>query len=835
MGNVPHKWWVLVSMMVALALLVNLVFTPIASRAGAPPAVEPQQEQWAFSLEGSENWDVKPDSADSILTGFGPGCWGAYANAYGEGGVPKADGTRNKWTQIDEAGNMTGGCNIKEGDNSDGRSIKGTLTGKFTPVSNAISNFHIETSETITNNINGKIDWSTTTLVVDGSGGALNPPDSPHTHQVSGKFTITWKGSNYDTDQETGSVTLKLSFWKFDLPYRIQFEPLGLDQPTTINLLEYRIILEERDSSGNYKPMAGETISITVPSPAGFANYYEATECTNCTTKEVLGKTYAYEDFSGKYCVPECLPLQNVGLRTNERGEAFLTLYLAFGRLAKDNLTPTKDKPLVKTIRALYPQGKGADQKILAKGETTTDLRSVGIVEGVYYTWASYRGENPQDQGSTRKIINLDELKETPERARVIGASPGRLLYVGDKISVDACDLPPTYGPQDYGGLPKPAAIAIRLRYFDGTRMLAVINSGVCKDEITIGNAPRDNVGATLGAFFYWASGEVLDLVIETVLTAFAGPAGAAYNAFDTITDDIPTVVSLVNDRTVYVQLHSQAYLQNIPEGGYRVTTLEGQPVIFTDAPGVPGVPVPVGQTATIPPSMIPAFQPADTETMQSAELFLKQLNAGEGEVVDQPAGMSTTRWLIVGGAAGCGLIGFLVVVVGVVVWAGRRKPKVARPAGIPVRQVYSTPVSPPPPAARPPASYPPPDAAPAQPRYAPPQDVRPRPAPVVVPRTPIPSSARLVVAQGVASQKIVNLTPAGVVIGRDQGCGLMLQDPRASRRHAMVEFGNGVWFISDLDSANGTCVNNQRIRRQALRPGDCIQIGDTEIVFQAG
>jgi len=61
----------------------------------------------------------------------------------------------------------------------------------------------------------------------------------------------------------------------------------------------------------------------------------------------------------------------------------------------------------------------------------------------------------------------------------------------------------------------------------------------------------------------------------------------------------------------------------------------------------------------------------------------------------------------------------------------------------------------------------------------------------------------------------------------------LSLDDPQASRRHARLEFGHGVWFVTDLNSANGVFVNGERVARQALNHGDQIQIGQTTLVFQ--
>ena len=78
-----------------------------------------------------------------------------------------------------------------------------------------------------------------------------------------------------------------------------------------------------------------------------------------------------------------------------------------------------------------------------------------------------------------------------------------------------------------------------------------------------------------------------------------------------------------------------------------------------------------------------------------------------------------------------------------------------------------------------------------------------------------------------------VNVNVAGLVIGRDASCGLIIGDVRASRQHAQLLFSSGTWFICDLGSANGTFVNGALVQQQALNPGDRIQIGDTEFVFQ--
>jgi len=69
-------------------------------------------------------------------------------------------------------------------------------------------------------------------------------------------------------------------------------------------------------------------------------------------------------------------------------------------------------------------------------------------------------------------------------------------------------------------------------------------------------------------------------------------------------------------------------------------------------------------------------------------------------------------------------------------------------------------------------------------------------------------------------------------LIGRSSEA-LPLQDTTVSRRHAELTPDDGVWYIRDLESQNGTYVNGVKIaERQRLRPGDQIRTGSTLFVF---
>jgi hypothetical protein len=57
------------------------------------------------------------------------------------------------------------------------------------------------------------------------------------------------------------------------------------------------------------------------------------------------------------------------------------------------------------------------------------------------------------------------------------------------------------------------------------------------------------------------------------------------------------------------------------------------------------------------------------------------------------------------------------------------------------------------------------------------------------------------------------------VSIGREPGNDVELSDARVSRFHAILWAENGTWLIRDLDSANGTFIENSRVSGTATVP----------------
>jgi HD-GYP domain-containing protein (c-di-GMP phosphodiesterase class II) len=73
-------------------------------------------------------------------------------------------------------------------------------------------------------------------------------------------------------------------------------------------------------------------------------------------------------------------------------------------------------------------------------------------------------------------------------------------------------------------------------------------------------------------------------------------------------------------------------------------------------------------------------------------------------------------------------------------------------------------------------------------------------------------------------------LGDGGVTAGRAPECELRLDDAGTSRRHCRFERRDGEVVVVDLDSANGTFLNERAVTSAIVRPGDVVRIGDTEL-----
>jgi len=71
------------------------------------------------------------------------------------------------------------------------------------------------------------------------------------------------------------------------------------------------------------------------------------------------------------------------------------------------------------------------------------------------------------------------------------------------------------------------------------------------------------------------------------------------------------------------------------------------------------------------------------------------------------------------------------------------------------------------------------------------------------------------------------------VSVGRSRDNEIVIENLAISRNHARIRNENGRFFISDLNSANGTFVNGAQITKAELFHGDVIAVGKHKLVFK--
>ena len=106
----------------------------------------------------------------------------------------------------------------------------------------------------------------------------------------------------------------------------------------------------------------------------------------------------------------------------------------------------------------------------------------------------------------------------------------------------------------------------------------------------------------------------------------------------------------------------------------------------------------------------------------------------------------------------------------------------------------------------------------------------RARKAVEVIRRTPVQVALRIT---GFGSEgHFEGMCP--LVIGRAGDANVVVNDAEVSRRHARLESENGIVYVRDLESRNGTFLNGRRVREAIeVRKGDEIDVGATRLVVE--
>lgn len=68
-------------------------------------------------------------------------------------------------------------------------------------------------------------------------------------------------------------------------------------------------------------------------------------------------------------------------------------------------------------------------------------------------------------------------------------------------------------------------------------------------------------------------------------------------------------------------------------------------------------------------------------------------------------------------------------------------------------------------------------------------------------------------------------------VFGRDEG-DIVLEDTEVSSQHCQIQLIAGLYHLFDLNSTNGTFVNDTRVHKARLESGDRVRIGKITLIF---
>lgn len=82
------------------------------------------------------------------------------------------------------------------------------------------------------------------------------------------------------------------------------------------------------------------------------------------------------------------------------------------------------------------------------------------------------------------------------------------------------------------------------------------------------------------------------------------------------------------------------------------------------------------------------------------------------------------------------------------------------------------------------------------------------------------------------SDQREIKLSLPVTTIGRRNTNDIVIDDIRISRTHAQIRRTQKGWFVFDAGSTGGTFVNNERITRQLLNPGDVISLSGYQFIF---
>src|SRR5208282_2814964 len=93
---------------------------------------------------------------------------------------------------------------------------------------------------------------------------------------------------------------------------------------------------------------------------------------------------------------------------------------------------------------------------------------------------------------------------------------------------------------------------------------------------------------------------------------------------------------------------------------------------------------------------------------------------------------------------------------------------------------------------------------------------------------------AKLVIQNQGMSGRMCELHTDRTTIGRVEDNTFQIADPSVSSHHCEALLRGGEVFIRDLNSTNGTFINDAQITESVLKPGQKLRLGQIELKLEA-
>ena len=103
-----------------------------------------------------------------------------------------------------------------------------------------------------------------------------------------------------------------------------------------------------------------------------------------------------------------------------------------------------------------------------------------------------------------------------------------------------------------------------------------------------------------------------------------------------------------------------------------------------------------------------------------------------------------------------------------------------------------------------------------------------------IAPEKPRECVGWVVILNGTGKGQDFRLVTGKNVMGTAADCDIVLPDKYMSSRHAVLRHEEGNFVLVDLDSTNGTFVNDRRVSKEELIDNDRIRLGRTELKFKS-